>query len=161
MKRGFTLIELLVVVLIIGILSAVALPQYQKAVARSRATQILVAMKAYENLKNEIVLAGNYEQNTSIRISGSESPFGNVYPVYSSTSDKVGPFEVAAFFHSASNSYSVAFRNIKEQYQGLLLEDKDTPFADCTYDSDSFKYLCQSVEEQWKKGKVQWNYDEF
>lgn len=59
-KQGFTLVELLVVVLIIGILSAVALPQYTKTVEKARASEAVSTIYALEKAIDLWVLANGF-----------------------------------------------------------------------------------------------------
>lgn len=64
-NKGFTLIELLVVVLIIGILSAVALPQYQRTVEKSRTAEAWINLHALSTAVQEYCLA-NPNDNVSL-----------------------------------------------------------------------------------------------
>ena len=145
-NNAFTLIELLVVVLIIGILAAVAVPQYQKAVERSQGTQALTLLKAVQQVYDAYYIANgtypsSWEQlDINIPWEGNTKYLNTSYDPSKSNENWAiqlhwgggwkgvsigrisGPYQGAAFgfFYNVYNANDIPLRQI------LCIEDRST-----------------------------------
>ena len=95
-RRGFTLIELLVVVVIIAVLAAIALPQYQKAVKKSRAAEAKLTVKAIWDAQ----MRKNLEM-------GTHNKAYNFEDLDISFTDKDGNAATGTFFYTKDFYYGV------------------------------------------------------
>lgn len=65
-QKGFTLIELMIVVAIIGILAAIAIPQYQNYVAKSQVSRVVGEISALRTAAEVCITEGRTTQGTGV-----------------------------------------------------------------------------------------------
>lgn len=126
MNKGFTLIELLVVVLIIGILSAVALPQYTKAVEKSRATEAITLLGSLANAEDIYKMStGSYTGDLSaldIQLPGVTSTATNTINTKN--------FKITITNPTTVNGTSTAFSAVAERANnGTVISSGDNQYA--------------------------------
>ncbi len=145
-RRGFTLIELLVVVLIVGILAAVAVPQYQKAVMKARITEIETVLNSTKKAIDVYRLANGISANMSLNnldidFQSFWENCSNSNPMNPHCTSKNGLWELVTL---SPNSIQVYSRGI--------LEGADIRWSGgekaCYWTSDNGKTVCDILAQQ-------------
>lgn len=75
-QKGFTLIELMIVIAIIGILAAIAIPQYQNYIARSQVSRVMGEVGTIKTAVDTCIQAGKISGATGSQTVCAPADFG-------------------------------------------------------------------------------------
>ncbi|MBO7191681.1 MAG: type II secretion system protein [Elusimicrobiaceae bacterium] len=151
MQKGFTLVEVLVVVLIIGILAAVALPQYEGAMERARLTEALKNGRTLVDSMNRALVERpdelpNTNNSLDVKIGGGVwNEAGNIYSTPNAT-------EPNFTYNISSGDYVLITRDLGDgEFYKLYMHNSGSTDADklqCDYAGEDGERICKSLVPQ-------------
>jgi len=141
-NKGFTLIELLVVVLIIGILAAIAMPQYFKAVEKARGAEALSLFGTIAGAQQRYYLARD-QYTTDLKDLDLDFQDASGNQISSGSTITTTNFKLTLSGDNASGAKVVATRE-SGRYKYTLTKVYDTGRIWCTQ-ADGKTQVCNSL----------------
>ena len=134
-QKGFTLIELMIVVAIIGILAAIAIPQYQNYVAKSQVSEAGTMLEQLKTNQQNALEKGSCGTEEMVGKYGVAVMSGTFDPTKTAATDKNGCIVTVTFGVANKNT---AGENVSASIKGktLILDQ---------YGNGSFKYDATST----------------